>query len=874
MEWAGLNELRERFLSFFEAKNHVRMSSFSLVPENDNSLLLINSGMAPLKGYFLGQQKCATNRMTDCQKCIRTPDIDRVGQTSRHGTFFEMLGNFSFGDYSKREAILWAFEFVTQELKMPIKQLYISVYEHDDEAKEIWINEVGIPADHIIKLGKDDNFWEIGTGPCGPCTELYFDRGEQFGCGNKHCQPGCDCDRFVEFWNIVFSELNSDGKGNYTELEQKNIDTGMGLERIACIAQKVDNLFEVDSIKNIVDAVCVLTKKTYKAAAQDDVSIRVITDHIRSSVFLISDQVMPSNEGRGYVLRRLLRRAMRHGRKLGLVEPFLFQLCNEVITHGKGAYPELVENQQHIKNVIKNEELKFMETIDQGLSLLAEFVVTLRKNNEKVFPGDLAFKLYDTFGFPLEMVEEITAESGMILDHEGFNSLMAAQKSTARDARKKESSVGWSESTNNPFNNIPTTEFVGYSMLRVKTKILALAKDDRSIDSVSAGETCRLVVEKTPFYSTSGGQVGDIGQIVGETGRLLITNSCKENGQHVLTASVLEGGVSVGNEVECCVDEKRRESICKNHSACHILQKALQEVLGKHVAQAGSLVDDKRLRFDFAHFEAMSKEQLALVQKKVNDIIFACQEVQIREMPLEEAVKTGAMALFGEKYADMVRVCSIGNYSKELCGGTHVSNSAQIGIFKIISETSVAAGVRRIEAITGENVLDELDKTDERLLSIANTLKINGVKEIENRLTMIIAELKEAKGKVNELQAQQLAMVATEQAAQAKKLNSINIIIQVFSDLKLEAVRTLYDILRNKLPDCIFILVAGGEKNSILVGVSGKAMEKCRADELIKRLCTTLGGSGGGKKELAQGRIVNIANLEQEAMLILQSFNL
>ncbi|GHU84578.1 alanine--tRNA ligase [Clostridia bacterium] len=868
MKWTSVNDLREQFLTFFEEKNHIRIGSFSLVPEDDNSLLLINSGMAPLKKYFLGQKKCATNRMTSSQKCIRTPDIDRVGITSRHGTFFEMLGNFSFGDYSKKDAITWAFEFVSETIKMPLERLFVTVYEDDDEAYNIWVNEIKIPKDHMVRLGKDDNFWEIGAGPCGPCTELYFDRGEAYGCGQEGCKPGCDCDRFVEFWNIVFSEFNSDGEGNYKELEHKNIDTGMGLERLACIVQGVDNLFEVDSVKKVIAAVCEKTGGSYNSNEKDDVSIRVITDHIRSSVFMISDQVMPSNEGRGYILRRLLRRAVRHGRKLGLTDPFLFELCDEVIEGSRLAYPELEQNKAHIKDVIKSEEEKFRETLDQGLELLSNIIANLKS---KILPGELAFKLYDTFGFPLEIIEEITAEASIKVDKAGFDELMKKQRQTARDARKKTGDLGWQPDDVGLFNGVATSLFVGYSSFNVKTKVLALAKDNARVESVTAGDVCTLVVAQTPFYSTSGGQVNDTGSIVAKNGRLDVINSQKlANGQVVLTASVAEGKLDVNEEVECQVDLERRQAICKNHSACHILQKALCEVLGEHVTQAGSYVDDKRLRFDFTHFKALDKEQLAATQQKVNEIVFSGQSVDVKEMPIEEAKQTGATALFGEKYTNNVRVCFIGDYSIEFCGGTHVSNTSQINVFKIISESSVAAGVRRIEATTSANVLAVVDQNDELLQKIAELLKVNGISEIEKRLDLTLEELANANSEIKKLRNQKIGTLVSLQTENARQLNGLSLVIQKFDDTKPEELRLLCDKLKLKLTDSVIVLVALGERNIILVNVAGRALEKYEAADIMKRICATLGGGGGGKKELAQGNILKIQGLEEEVLRVLQ----
>lgn len=873
MKCLEVNKLREEFLNFFEKKGHKRFNSFSLIPQDDNSLLLINSGMAPLKKYFLGQKKCEGNKVTDCQKCIRTPDIDRVGITSRHGTFFEMLGNFSFGDYFKTEAVAWAWEFATKVIEIPISKIYVTVYESDDETYNIWLKDIGVAPDHIKCLGKEDNFWEIGTGPCGPCSELYYDRGEKYGCGKPDCGPGCDCDRYVEFWNLVFSQYISDGKGNYEEMEHKNIDTGMGLERLACIVQGVDNLFEIDTVKKILQEVCTLTHKKYNENKQDDISIRVITDHIRSSVFLISDKVVPSNEGRGYVLRRLLRRAMRHGRKLGVSDLFLYKLCDVVINENRSAYPELEDNAQQIKNVIKNEEEKFLVTINQGLSLLGNMLKELEQKREKILPGELIFKLYDTFGFPVEIIEEVAAESDVTLDKDKFKDLMKNQKQMARNARKKLGDLGWDEETETMLESCPASEFVGYSNLEVQTEITWLGKNGLQCNEIKQGELCQLVLAKTPFYATSGGQVNDIGVVLAEGSELEILNNQKyDGGKIIATAKVTCGSFKVGQKVLAKVDMQKRKATCKNHSACHILQKALQEVLGEHVKQAGSYVDAARLRFDFSHFKALSSEELLAVEAKVNEIIFAELPVNIAEMNIEEAKKTGAMALFDEKYGEVVRVCCIGDYSKELCGGTHVANTVQINMFKIVSEGSVSAGVRRIEAITGENVFNRTLEVDETINKLKKDLKVKTSAELEPRILNLIEEVKTLKTEISNFKLKTFDSIADNLLKNAKPINNINLISAVLDDVKSDELRIICDILRAKQENILAVLVGQNTSNSIAVAAGKVAVEAgLAAGTIIKELCQKLGGSGGGKKEMAMGSILNVAGLSDAAHEVVQN---
>ena len=704
MEWTGLNELREKYLSFFESKGHLRLDSFPLVPNNDNSLLLINSGMAPMKKWFLGQEEPPRHRVTTCQKCIRTPDIERVGITARHGTFFEMLGNFSFQDYFKREATAWAWEFLTKVLEIPAELLYVSVYEDDDEAYDIWTMEVGIDPSHMVRFGKEDNFWEHGSGPCGPCSEIYFDRGPEHGCGKPDCKVGCDCDRYMEVWNLVFSQFDSDGKGTYTRLERPNIDTGMGLERLACVMQGVGNLFEVDTVHNILNHVERITGKTYGRDHATDVSIRVITDHIRSTVFMVSDGILPSNEGRGYVLRRLLRRAARHGRMLGVTRPFLAELCDTVIRENGGAYPELVEHADYIKKTISAEEERFSRTIDQGLNILSNLIDNIEKaaaeGKRRVLAGIDAFKLNDTFGFPLDLTKEIAAENGIEVDEDSFRTEMQKQREKARKDRLSRDISGWTADLFGALD-ASATEFLGYGTLEAEAKIVALSDGDELTDAVStddgAKEGVLVVLDRTPFYAESGGQVADTGVIATAGGAHLAVTACKKTpkGYYVHTCTLLDGVVQAGDKVIASVERDRRHAIMRNHTGAHLLQKALREVLGAHVHQAGSYEDDERVRFDFTHFNAVTPQELAEVERIVNAKIFEALPVHIKVMPLKEAKELGAMALFGEKYGDIVRVVDVEGFSTEFCGGTHVSNTAELGCFKILSESSVAAGIRR-----------------------------------------------------------------------------------------------------------------------------------------------------------------------------------
>ena len=702
MQWTGLNELREKYLSFFESKGHLRLPSFPLIPKDDNSLLLINSGMAPMKKYFTGEVTPPRKRVTTCQKCIRTPDIERVGITARHGTYFEMLGNFSFGDYFKREATAWAWEFFTEVLEMPKELLYVSIYEDDDEAFEIWTKQNGVDPSHIVRLGKEDNFWEHGSGPCGPCSEIYFDRGEKYGCGKPTCGVGCDCDRFVEVWNLVFTQFDNDGHNNYTPLDHPNIDTGMGLERLACVMQGVDNLFLVDTVQNIMKHISRIAGVEYGADEKSDISLRVITDHIRSTSFMISDGVMPSNEGRGYVLRRLLRRAARHGRLLGINHPFLSDVVDTVIQENENAYPELREKSAMIKKVISFEEESFYKTIDKGFALLNNII---DRTDTKMLSGEDAFLLSDTFGFPIDLTKEILAEKGMSVDEDRFRALVLKQRETARASRKNAGADAWAGDAD-VLENLEKTAFVGYTKLETETSITALVKDGARVESAETGDDIVLTLAETPFYAESGGQVGDTGVIQTDSCTIQVLDTTKNaSGVYMHKAVVKEGFVRAGDTAHAAVDAERRFAIMRNHTAAHLLQAALRTVLGDHVEQAGQLVNEQAVRFDFTHFSALTDDELLAVEKLVNEKILENIPVECREMPIEEAKKLGAMALFGEKYGDVVRVVSAGDFSKELCGGTHMDATAKLGLFKIVSESSVAAGVRRIEGVTGTNLL-------------------------------------------------------------------------------------------------------------------------------------------------------------------------
>ena len=804
MKWTGLNELRETFLEFFVSKGHTRLPSAPLVPQDEASLLLINSGMAPLKKYFT-RQKFLPNgsfRATSCQKCIRTPDIENVGKTARHGTYFEMLGNFSFGDYFKEDATRWAWEFITEKLELPVDKLYVSVYQDDDEAYDIWTKRRGVAPDHMVRLGKEDNFWEIGSGPCGPCSEIYFDRGPEKGCGRPDCHVGCDCDRYVEFWNLVFTQFNSDGEGHYTPLEHKNIDTGMGLERLACIMQGVDNLFEVDTVQNIMKKICEIAGVTYKQDEKKDVSIRVVTDHIRSTVFMIGDGVVPQNEGRGYVLRRLLRRAARHGRMLGITRPFLVELVETVIQSSETAYPELREHDAYIKKVIGTEEANFARTIDAGMNILNNMIDGLEKAHEHLLKGLDVFKLNDTFGFPLDLTKEIAAEQGIEVDEEGFHAEMTKQKERARAERLKKNISGWSEDLFGALDAEPTV-FTGYETLNDTGVVVALSDEETLTDAIATDEEAKdgvlVVLDKTPFYAEMGGQAADHGVLNSADCSLRVLDVKKTPKGYYVHTCVLESGiVKVGDHLNAQVDKEYRMAIARNHTATHLLQAALREVLGDHVHQAGSYQDAEVTHFDFTHFSAVTPEELARVQKIVNDKIYESMNVTVREMPIEEAKKLGAMALFGEKYGKVVRVVDIEGWSTEFCGGTHVKNTAQIGGFKIVSEASVAAGIRRIEAVTGRNLLIRANLQEAMLHTVANTLKANNVTALPVRAEAVMAENKALAKELEEIKAQVAASKVTSLFDNAEEIGGVKIASAYFTGTTGDTLRGMCDTIRDK----------------------------------------------------------------------------
>ena len=874
MQWTGLNELREKYLSFFESKGHLRLGSFPLVPKNDNSLLLINSGMAPMKKWFLGQEEPPRHRVTTCQKCIRTPDIERVGITARHGTYFEMLGNFSFQDYFKTEAINWAWEFLTKVLEIPADLLYISVYEDDDEAWDIWTKQVGIPEDHMVRFGKEDNFWEHGSGPCGPCSEIYFDRGPEHGCGKPDCKVGCDCDRYMEVWNLVFSQFDSDGKGTYTRLEKPNIDTGMGLERLACVMQNVGNLFEVDTVRAILNHVERISGHIYGQDEKADISIRVITDHIRSTTFMVSDGILPSNEGRGYVLRRLLRRAARHGRMLGIDRPFLTELVDTVIHENKAGYPELEEHADYIKKVIGTEEERFYKTIDQGLNILNGLIDNITKaalsGKEKILSGIDAFKLNDTFGFPLDLTREIAAEAGITVDEENFQVEMKKQKEKARQDRLSRDISGWSADLFGELNAEPTV-FTGYDVLEDKGTVLALSDGEELLEAVStddgAKEGVLVVLDRTPFYAESGGQVADTGTIVTASGARLEVKAVKKTpkGYFVHTCTLTEGTAIVGESVTASVSKGRRRAIARNHTSAHLLQKALREVLGSHVHQAGSYEDDERVRFDFTHFSAVTPEELALVEHIVNQKIFEALDVNVQNMPLAEAKKMGAMALFGEKYGDIVRVVDINGWSTEFCGGTHVSNTAQLGCFKILSESSVAAGVRRIEGTTGFGVLRLLDERTEMLHKVAGSLKVNNLKDLPLRAEGMAAEVKSLTKELEQVKAEVAASKIDGLFENAAEVNGIHIVSAYLSGTAPEALRGMCEKIRDKAPNVVSALVGSSDGKISLVVCCGKGAQDTglKAGVLVKQIAAIAGGNGGGKPDLAMAGLKDATKIDE-----------
>ncbi len=869
MQWTGLNELREKYLHYFETKGHLRLGSFPLVPKDDPSLLLINSGMAPMKKWFLGQEEPPRHRVTTCQKCIRTPDIERVGITARHGTFFEMLGNFSFQDYFKEEVIPWAWEFLTGELEIPAEKLYISVYLDDDEAYDIWTKKVGIPEDHMVRFGKEDNFWEHGSGPCGPCSEIYYDRGIEYGCGKPDCKVGCDCDRYMEIWNLVFSQYDSDGKGHYERLPRPNIDTGMGLERLACVMQNVGNLFEVDTVASVLHHVERLSGKKYGENEKDDISIRVITDHIRSTTFMASDGILPSNEGRGYVFRRLLRRAARHGRMLGIQGPFLTDLVETVITSSEAGYPELREHEEYIKKVIGTEEERFSRTIDAGLNILNGMIAGLKDVKDKVLSGGDVFKLNDTFGFPLDLTKEIAAEAGVLVDEAAFHVEMTKQRERARAERLAKDISGWASDLFGELTAEPTV-FDGYDTLKENAAVVALSDGEEICEAVAADsaeprEGVLVVLDHTPFYAEMGGQVADTGYLTCNGAKLKVQGVKKTpKGYFVHTCTLLEGTIHVGDEVTASVDADRRAAICRNHTATHLMQKALREVLGDHVHQAGSYQDDHITRFDFTHFSAVTPEELAEVERKVNEKIFAAIPVNVNNLPIEEAKKMGAMALFGEKYGEVVRVVDAGNWSVEFCGGTHVHNTAEIGCFKILSESSVAAGIRRVEATTAYGVLALLDERTSELTRTAAALKANNIKDVPARAEAMSAELKETSKQLDIAKAQLAASQIEGMFESAAVVEGVRIVTMFMNGTGPDTLRSMMDKLRDKAPDAVGALIGTqGEKTTLAVGVGKNAQAKgLKAGVLVKQIAAIAGGNGGGKPDFAMAGIRDTSKID------------
>ena len=865
MEKFGLNQLREMFLSFFETKGHLRLPSFSLIPQNDASLLLINSGMAPMKPYFKGEQEPPRHRVCTCQKCIRTGDIENIGKTARHGTYFEMLGNFSFGDYFKKEAIAWSWEFLTspQWVGIDPERLYPSIYVEDDEAFEIWNKDIGIPAERIFRFGKEDNFWEHGAGPCGPCSEIYFDRGEQYGCGKPDCTVGCDCDRYMEVWNNVFSQFDNDGEGHYTELKQKNIDTGMGLERLAVVCQGVDSLFDVDTVMNITNKVSEITHAYYGKSHKMDVSLRVITDHIRSATFMICDGVLPSNEGRGYVLRRLLRRAARHGKLLGVNEPFLYQVIDTVIHENEGQYPELREKQAYITRVVKTEEENFARTIDAGMKIFAELMAEHKAKGESVFSGADAFKLYDTYGFPIDLTIEMCQDEGMSVDEAAFKALMEEQRVRARKAREALGDLGWAGIEFG--KGIADTRFVGYDQDKCSAEVLAIVAEGETREAVSAGAEAILVLDQTVMYAEMGGQVADHGVIEAGDFRFEVNNVLKNKGGKVMHYGVVKSGcVKLGDTVEVSYCHERREAVGRAHSATHLLHKALREVLGDHVHQAGSLVEPDYLRFDFTHFSAVTAEQLQEVERLVNRAILAGYGIEVKEMPIEEARNSGATALFGEKYGDVVRVVNMGGYSVELCGGTHLNNTAKAGAFHIVSEGSVASGVRRIEATTGARTLADLHKTLDELAAIAAMFKTNSA-DVMQKLEQQANELKEAKRLIEQYKAKESAGGADELLKKASDIGGIHVVTCKQGSCDANALRQMGDVLRDKDSAVVAVIAAvNGEKISFQCVCGKDAVAKgLKAGDIIKNITAIAGGKGGGKPDSAMGGGNDLSKLDE-----------
>lgn len=856
MQPLGLNEVREKFLEFFESKDHLRLKSFSLVPVGDKSLLLINSGMAPMKPYFTGDEVPPRVRVTTCQKCIRTPDIENVGKTARHGTFFEMLGDFSFGDYFKEDIIPWSWEFCTQTMGMDPDKLYVTVYEDDDEAERIWHEKVGVPMDHIKRLGKEDNFWEHGTGPCGPCSEIYYDRGEKYGCGSPDCGPGCECDRYVEFWNLVFSQFDHQEDGSYTELKQKNIDTGMGLERLATIMQGVDNIFEVDTIRHVLDYICDITGTEYGKNHQDDVSIRVITDHARSVTFMMADGIMPGNEGRGYVMRRLLRRALRHGKLLGMNEPFLYKVAAEVIKTSKDAYPELGEKQEYIQKLIRIEEERFKETIDQGLALLDMEIADVLEQEEKVFPGRAAFKLYDTFGFPVDLTKEILSERGLKLSETEFNDEMQAQRERARKARAESNIAVFADDPFNPLGADAVTRFVGYHTQSAEGNILGLIKDGELTGKVETGDDVLMLLDVTPLYAESGGQTGDKGMVYAlNSDAVLRVNDVKKGslGRHIINGTVEAGSFEQGDPVSSVVDMTLRNATQRNHTSTHLVQRALKMVLGEHVEQAGSFVSPTRMRFDFNHFEPMTRDEIKAVEKIVNTQILRAMDVSTFETTIDEAKKMGAMALFGEKYGEVVRVVKVGDFSTELCGGCHISNSSHVGFFKIISESGVAAGIRRIEAVTGMNAFGYIENMDDTLHGAAELVKSTPT-QLEERLNEMNTLLRQKDKQLAEMKSAQAGSIVDELLDQAVEIGGVKTIITEIDGVSADEMREVSDRLKDKLGSVVILLGSKGDGKVAFLASATKDLVKrgFHAGKLVKETAKVAGGGGGGRPDMAQ----------------------
>ena len=858
MEWTSLNDLREKFLSFFESKGHLRLPSFPLVPKNDNSLLLINSGMAPMKKYFTREITPPRDRVTTCQKCIRTPDLERVGKTARHGTYFEMLGNFSFGDYFKNEAIPWAWEFLTETLKIPADLLWPSVYESDDEAYAIWRDVIGVPEERIVRLGKEDNFWEHGTGPCGPCSEIYFDRGEKYGCGSPDCKPGCDCDRYMEIWNNVFTQFDNLGNGEYAELERKNIDTGMGLERLACVMQGVDNMFEVDTIRKILDKVCEISGKKYGSGGAEDVSIRAITDHARASAFMICDGIFPSNEGRGYVLRRLIRRAARHGRLIGINRPFLTEVCETVIGENEGAYPELREKKELIMKVLANEEAAFAKTIDAGLAIINE-----KTSGGAALSGEDAFRLYDTYGFPFDLTRDILEEKGLTADEETFNRLMDEQRAKARAGRKAADAESW-KSDGVKLDGVKPTQFCGYTEEKCEAKVVAVIADGERTEAAGEGSRAILILDKTPFYGEGGGQVGDTGIITDGSAVFTVENTTKTPDGVFMHMGRLEGGaIETGDTVTAGIDSARRAAIRRNHTAAHLLQAALRRVLGTHVEQAGQLVNEKAVRFDFTHFSGLSPEELTQVETLVNNVILSAKAVANTEMPIDEAKKLGAMALFGEKYGDIVRVVDVPGFSTELCGGTHVKNTAEIGLFKILSEASVASGVRRIEAVTGTGVLDLINNYEAAATQTAAALKLNNTSEIPEKVRQLTEELKAAERKAEALNSKLASAAVEDMFKNAEQIGSVHLITARLSGVTGAALRDMGDKIRDRDSSAVAVLVSVSDSSATIAVAAGKdaVAAGVMSGKAVGAIAAVAGGRGGGKPDFAMAGAKDLSKI-------------